>query len=319
MYLDTEEKFVDPRNYKLVTKSKGWKAFTLFELLVVMSIISLLAGILLPALGKVRRQAKTLMGMNNQRQIVLVVNRFAMDNDDGYPESMATTTEFGSDTWYWQEPTMMTACYPRPSLAHRSISAYLHSYIEDASILFCPSAPEKYKYLQQAWDAGDDWNNPESTFPRDLVSGTYCFYWNYIGFLEDGKPPFRGPRNSAAGRGESKLLVSDYFGFGHWRNDNTYGSVEAYGSCEEFNGAGITAGTEFSSAFWSRLESDGNISLDTLKIKLHAGYTDGHVESYLPSETVPMRVSTVPDGSVPYTSGAKGDPGVFYWPRNGIR
>jgi hypothetical protein len=257
--------------------------------------------------------------MNNQKQIVAGATMFSVDNDDRYPESMATTTQFGTGIWYWQEPTMMTACYPRPSFTHRSTSAYLHSYIEDASILFCPSAPEKYKYLQQAWDAGDDWDNPESTFPTDSVSGAYCLYWNYVSFLEDEECPFRGPRNSAGGRGESKLVVSDYFGFGHWRNRNTYGSIEAYGSCEKFNGAGITEGTEFSSAFWSRLESNGNISLETLKIKLHAGHTDGHVDSYTPSEVVPMRVSIVPDGSVPYPSGAVGDPGAFYLPRNGLQ
>jgi len=214
---------------------------------------------------------------------------------------------------------MMTACYPRPSLVHRSISAYLHSYIGDASVMFSPTAPKKYKYLQQAWDAGDDWDNPESAYPTDPVVGTYCFYWNYIGFLVDEGRPFRGPRNSAAGRGESKLLVGDYFGFGHWRNRDVYGSREAYGSSEKFNGAGITPGTEASSAFWSRLESDGNISLETLKVKLHAGYVDGHVGCYSPSEAVPMKVSFSPDGSVPYPSWYSTNPGIFYLPRNGLR
>jgi len=262
--------------------------------------------------------------MNNQKQIVLAVSCFATDNDDRYPPSMATMTyvdmtKFGTSTWRWQEPTMMTACYSRPSLPHRSVSAYLRSYIADTRILFSPSAPGKYEYLQQSWDAGDDWDNPESSYPTDPVYGTYCFYWNYVGFLGRDKSPFRGPRNSAAGRGQSKLLVSDYFGFGHWRNRNAYGSTEAYGCSETFDGADITPGTEASSAFWSRLDLDGNIRLDSLRIKLHAGYTDGHVGSYWPSEVVPMKVSFTRDGSVPYPNWYSTNPGTFFLPKNGLR
>ena len=136
IYLAAKEEFINSRRHKLVVKSGRGKGFTLIELLVVISVISVLMGILLPALGKARRQAKTLVGISNQRQIVLGVNCFAVDNDGKYPESMATITEFASKNWHWQEPTMMTACYPRPSLKHRSISAYLRSYIEDATDTF---------------------------------------------------------------------------------------------------------------------------------------------------------------------------------------
>ena len=266
-------------------------------------------------MSKVRLQAKTAISINNQRQIVLAVNCFAMDNDDSYPESVATI-QAGSN-WEWEEPTMMTACKPRESQKHRSMSAHLHSYIEDASALFSPGAPRKYEYLQQAWDAGDDWSNPDIPPPPqpDSVYGTYCFYWNYVGYLGDGRAPFRGPRNPSSGRRQSKLLVSDYFGRGHWRNKNAYGvgNTDAYGSSEKFNGAGVTPGTEVSSAFWSRLKSDGDINLDTIEVKLHAGYTDGHVESYSPAETIEMRISDKPDGSSSYTG--VGNSGIFYLPQ----
>ena len=267
-------------------------------------------GILLPVLGRVRRQAYALLCMNNHREIFCGVSMFASDNDESDPESMATIT-YGN-SWHWQEPRMMTACKPRPSQIHRAMGAYLCNYIEDASIMFCPNAPRKYEYLQKAWDAGDDWDNPETSFPFDPVFGTYCFYWNYIGFLGYEESPFRGPRNSLGGSGQSKLLVSDYFGYDHWRSPN------AYGSCEKFEGASVTFGTEVSSAYWSRFDSDGNIRLDILNIKLHAGYTDGHVEGYSAPEVVPMEVSITSDGSVPYPPGVGLGPGVLYIPRNGL-
>jgi type II secretory pathway pseudopilin PulG len=290
----------------------------LLELLVVISVISLLIAVLLPALGKVKRQAKSLIGMSNQRQIVLAVNSYTFDNDDRYPESTATLTET-SGVWHWQEPTMMTACNRRPSVEHRSMSGYLHSYIENAGVMFSPSSPKKYKYSQAAWDAGDDWDNPDTSYPTDPLYGTYCFYWNYTGFLGVNQRPFAGPRKSAGSRYESKLLVSDYFGFGHWRNKEAYGSIEAFGSSERFNRSSVTPGTEASSAFWSRLEPTGSVNLDTLNIKLHAGYTDGHVESYSSADVVPMKVSFSTDGCVPYPDSFSTNPGIFYLPRKGLR
>ena len=73
-----------------------------------------------------------------------------------------------------------------------------------------------------------------------------------------------------------------------------------------------------SSAYWAHAKFNKGPNLDELKVKLRAGYIDGHVETYSPSETVPMQVSTAQDGSVPYPTGP-GQKGIFYLPRNALR
>jgi len=213
----------------------------------------------------------------------------------------------------------MTAFHETTLGPHRAMSEYLRSYIQGASTMFCPNAPRKYRYLQQAWDAGDTWDNPAQATPnRDAMHGTYCFYWNYLGILEEGL--FRGPRDLSGGRGISKLLVSDYLGFGHWRDNLFYGNWRAYGSCESFRGANVTPGESKKwvgeSAHWSHLKSD-SFNLNTIDVKLHAGFADGHVESYGPSDVVLMRVSRTSDGSDAYPDGM--GPGIFYLPASGLR
>lgn len=282
-------------------------AFTLLEVIVTVTIIAILISIITPALTKARRNARQVLTMNNQRQIVTLLNCFASENNNRYPESVATIGRL-QEHWNWQEPTMLTACRSRSPQFHRSISAYLHGYIEDANVMFCPNAPHRYKYLSRLWSAGDNWDNPETPAPDDPAFGTYCFYWNYTGFLGQQKGPFNGPQSASGNPRQSKLLVSDYFGFGHWRSPN------AFGSCENFPSAAVTSGTPVSSDYWSCPGADPDPG--AIDIRLHAGYTDGHVETYTASQTVPMWVSITPDGTAPYPDGL--GPGIFYLPENAL-
>ena len=272
-------------------------------------ILTLLAAITMPVLIKTRQKARTLKTMNNLRLIVIGVSCFATDNDGRYPPSVATIGV--GQNWNWQEPTILTASKVRDNQFYRSTSAYLRSYINNPSIMFCPNAPRQYEHLQNMWEAAEQWDNPETMTSHDPVIGTYCFYWNYTGLLSEQKSHFTGPTGVSR---QSRLLVSDYFGYGHWRNKNIYGNCNAYGSCERFRFANVTPGTVVSSDFWSLPAEKENLNLNTLRIKLHAGYTDGHVESYSPSETVPMKVIKNISTGEPYDYG----PSLFYLPVNAI-
>ena len=282
------------------------RAFTLVELLVVISIISVLLAISVPALNGARRQAHAVLSMRNQKEITGSINLYAMDNDDLYPPSVATVGY--DDRWNWYDPTRMIGNEKRTPQLHRSMSAYLHNYVADAGTMFCPDAPRRFAHLQEAWDAGDEWDNPDTPETSDPLSGTYCFFWSYIGYLGEGPRLFRGPIGTATVRGQSSLLVTDYFGYGHWR------APGAFSSCEKLAGSDVDPETEKLSAWW-KAEGDPNVAMPD--VTLRAGYSDGHVETYTPSEAVPMRISQGPSGVPPFPEGPATS-GKFYIPRNAM-
>lgn len=75
------------------------KNFTLIELLVVIAIIAILAGMLLPALGSVKEQGKTIQCLNNVRQVMMGQMMYA-DEQNGY--FVVTNDKNGSEIYYPQ-------------------------------------------------------------------------------------------------------------------------------------------------------------------------------------------------------------------------
>lgn len=290
------------------------KAFTLIELLVVLFLIGLLMGILLPSLRRAKQSVISLLSSVNQREVTQSLHLYAANSDSRYPGSVATIGL--GERFAWQEPMVLAGYQKRSPNMNRSIAQYLNTYMEDAESLFCPGAPSEYQYAQAAWLAGDDWDNPEpDTAAEDPLFGTYCFYWNYVGYIAETHRPFVGPRSSAQGRRESRLLISEYFGYGHWRNELAYGTRQAYASCERMSGAGITPGTAVSCDFWSRRDDGQGVASDAFSVKLKAAFTDGHVETFTAADTIELRLSMTPDGMTPYPDNLSPG-GIIYIPRD---
>ncbi|MFH0982703.1 MAG: prepilin-type N-terminal cleavage/methylation domain-containing protein [Planctomycetota bacterium] len=107
----------------------GVRAFTLVELLVVVSIIALLIAILLPSLQKARAQAKDAVCRSNLHQLAISVHYYVSENGDQIP---------------WIRGTVVapsTTPTNAPFYQYHQI-LHLHKYIKQLPIYLCPRATE---------------------------------------------------------------------------------------------------------------------------------------------------------------------------------
>ena len=95
---------------------RRFTAFTLVELLTVISIIALLVSILMPALNKSREAAKTIVCQSQLKQIFYATNLYCMDHQDALPRSFHSAIANRQMPWgYALMPYIVGMTYKGPS------------------------------------------------------------------------------------------------------------------------------------------------------------------------------------------------------------
>lgn len=98
------------------------KAFTLIELLVVIAVMSLLMGILIPALSSVRRSSICLKCQCQMRQIGLATLLYADDHDGYLPRSTHSALAHREKPWgYALCPCLSAGIYTNPGPAWENL------------------------------------------------------------------------------------------------------------------------------------------------------------------------------------------------------
>lgn len=113
--------------------SRRAHAFTLVELLTVIAIIAVLAGILFPVFAKAKASAKQVACVSNLRQIGNSIALYMQDSDGIFPSALDASDKYASDIWN---------AFPeyKDRIPHMPLMPdILQPYLKSYEVFHCPS------------------------------------------------------------------------------------------------------------------------------------------------------------------------------------
>lgn len=251
----------------MLNRRPGLKAFTLIELLVVISIIALLVGILLPALGAARKTAQRAVCLSNQRQIGVAMMAYATNNKGLLPYTMYQKSASDPQTRWWHRLILDGAAVGKAEEG-------------SSSNLVCPSDIKPY-----IPDTGADPNDPNNNVACSYGMNNYLSIADGVDGEANPMPPPNGQDAYIQGLAwhpvdnmlsPSTLMLTTEIYYGHIISDMRLGLIASLTSQAK---AKVHTEQEIQpgSTVWNQIEWGRHTGeLDDPSGRVNALFVDGH-------------------------------------------